>query len=380
MRGLKALSYLFIFSIPMFINPLYAAELSFQYDLDLLKNTQGGISRDFEYIDLLTLSASENIQLNATSGVDFYISAIYSNGHSFSEAIVGDDHVVSNLEGGARFSKLAEAWANYHYKDVSLLLGLYDINGEFDVLESAYLFLNSGHGIGNDIGLTGRNGPSIYPFYGLSARLKWDINSSNGLLLAITDGLPGDPSSPSSPAIEFNSDEGSFRIVEWQHFNDEQRWLFGAWQYSKSQAIDSLNTKPPESGNWGAYIRHERSLLHNHIDGFFRLGISNDRFNKYDGFVGAGLVFKQFVSARPNDTFGIALAYNHLGTRFAQSIFTERSTPPNFANGELNIELTYQTKFLEHIHIQPNLQYINQPAGVEQDAALVLGLRLSLQY
>ena len=55
----------------MFINPLYATELSFQYDLDLLKNTQGGISRDFEYIDLLTLSASDNIQLNATSGVQF---------------------------------------------------------------------------------------------------------------------------------------------------------------------------------------------------------------------------------------------------------------------------------------------------------------------
>ncbi|MFC4701118.1 carbohydrate porin [Glaciecola siphonariae] len=359
-----------------------SAELTAQYDLDLLKNTQGGISTKFDYIDLLSLSVSDTHSFNRESQLSYFVSAFYSNGHAFSEDIVGDDHVVSNLEGGAQFAKLGEAWVDYQYQNLSILFGLYDINSEFDVLQSANLFINSGHGIGNDIGLSGRNGPSIYPYYGLSARIKLALNSHHTLLIAAIDGSPGDASTPSAPAISLSSDDGVFSIAQWQYENADHIWLLGAWHYTKSQALTSdTRFERARSGNWGAYVRHEQSLFTEvfqpQIKGFFRLGISDSEFNKYDGFVSAGINVSQVSGMRRDDSFGAAVAYTDLGDDFAR---VNANTVDGFANGELNIELTYRTRLHKYVFVQPTVQYIKHPAGIEQDSALVAGLRLSLQF
>lgn len=51
-------------------------------------------------------------------------------------------------------------------------IGLYDLNSEFDALDDAGLFINSAFGVGTDIGLTGVNGPSIFPVTSLAVRAR----------------------------------------------------------------------------------------------------------------------------------------------------------------------------------------------------------------
>ena len=70
--------------------------------------------------------------------------------------------------------KLYEAWFEQTLFDdrLSFKAGLYDLNTEFDVVETAGLFINSSHGIGPDFSQSGVNGPSIFPTTSLGIRVK----------------------------------------------------------------------------------------------------------------------------------------------------------------------------------------------------------------
>lgn len=56
---------------------------------------------------------------------------------------------------------------------LAVLVGLYDLNFELEVIPSAGLFLHSSFGIGPDFGLSGKNGPSIFPYTALGTRVEY---------------------------------------------------------------------------------------------------------------------------------------------------------------------------------------------------------------
>ena len=72
-----------------------------------------------------------------------------------------------------------------------MLVGLYDLNTEFDALESAGLFLNSSQGIGPEFAQSGLNGPSIFPTTTLGLRAKWAPGSRFYLESVVLNGLAG---------------------------------------------------------------------------------------------------------------------------------------------------------------------------------------------
>ena len=95
-----------------------------------------------------------------------------NHGGSISE-LTGDIQSVSNIEAENSW-RLYEVWANVPIKTLngSLLVGLYDLNSEFDVINTGGLFLNSSHGIGPDFSSSGVTGPSIFPYTSLAVRFK----------------------------------------------------------------------------------------------------------------------------------------------------------------------------------------------------------------
>src|SRR3546814_12299182 len=75
----------------------------------------------------------------------------YNNGRSISD-LAGDVQAVSNIETGVRALRLYEAWIDQKIGDAaSIKLGLYDLNSEFDALDTAGFFVSSPNGIGTDI-------------------------------------------------------------------------------------------------------------------------------------------------------------------------------------------------------------------------------------
>ncbi|MDT0595718.1 carbohydrate porin [Glaciecola petra] len=356
------------------ISKVQAQEFFVEYSGDLLKNTSGGNKRASEYVDILYLSVDDQYQLSKNLNIVAHASALYSNGAGFSANIVGDDQVVSNLETGDSLTKLAEAWLRLEGNKWSLLAGLYDINRDFDVLDSAELFFNSSHGIGPDIGLSGGNGPSIFPFYGLGVSGFYQVNEQHSLRFSVTDGLPGDPERPSSIAAKLESGDGAFSIVEWAYKNEDQTWLVGYWQYTVSEPLSALlSSRAITDLNKGYYLRHQRSIGNSRV--FFRLGTADSSFNKYDRFMGAGISFESPFSERSEDSWGFAFAYARIGQEAKINAELEGEV---LEKGELNVEFTYAYSVNEYIALQPNIQLIKNAGARNIPSSTVLGIRLTL--
>ena len=90
-------------------------------------------------------------------GVTLFGYALYNNGHVLSDALVGSAQGISNIE-SVHALRLYELWMQWHggANPGSVRVGLYDLNSEFDAIDTASLFMNPSHGIGADFAQSGR--------------------------------------------------------------------------------------------------------------------------------------------------------------------------------------------------------------------------------
>ena len=131
---------------------------------DVMAVVSGGVDRGSEYLtDLDLMLTLETEPLLGWKGgtVFLYGIGLMSSGSPSENA--GDTQTLDNIDAPEEW-RLYEAWIQQELLDgrMSLLAGLYDVAGEFDVVESASLFLNSSFGTGKDLSQSGRNGPSIF--------------------------------------------------------------------------------------------------------------------------------------------------------------------------------------------------------------------------
>lgn len=191
------------------------------YTGEVMSVADGGLRRGTRYLDNLDIVLEADLEaLTGWRGAELHVYGLYNNGKSISD-LAGDAQAVSNIETGKRKLRLYEAWIDQTFGEhVSLKAGRYDLNSEFDSLETAALFVGSAHGIGTDIAQTGLNGPSIFPETSLAARLE--VKSAKGWALrtAILDGAPG-----------IGGDQGALLIGEAEAPVLGGRLLLGHWRY-----------------------------------------------------------------------------------------------------------------------------------------------------
>ena len=339
--------------------------VALSYTGDYFRNFSGGIRLGNEYLDLLELGVEGNYSVSESWTLSTSIQGIHSNGHSITNRLTGDLQILSNLDGGGRFTKVGQASVELSNSVVSVLFGLYDINAEFDVLENANVFINSGHGIGNDIALTGENGPSIYPFYSLGSRLKLAIDDNQSIKLAILDAVPGSETSLNAPKPELNHKDGFFSIVEYESQMLNQKVLIGGWRYSNDVEIGSNQVQ-----NFGFYGRNQHQFSDHRTRSFIRVGYANEKANQHDWFLSGGVTYDDPFNINSEDVFGFAVAY------LQRSRAVNLDTDPTEGH-ETVLELTYLKTVTQHFSVQPNIQYIENP-GFRSSHAFVAGLRFQL--
>ena len=365
---------LFICLLPVLAMRAEAAaetSVNIQYAADIMSNLEGGLGQETRYLDLFQADLTWSAESHPT---DIFLSAIHSNGEGFSEDVVGDAQGVSNIETGFETTRLYEAWAAHQLGDTNILVGLYDVNRDFDVLDSANLFLNGAYGIGTDIGQSGNNGPSIYPFTGLGVRVSHAYDQTT-FRLAILDGVPGDQRDPRRVGFDLRADEGAFFIGEVDVSLENGKLLLGGWRYSSD--LQWIVDETRRETSHGIYLRGEQQFG----DGngwkspvvFARAGLAQSDTNLFDNFLSAGLVVNGPLSTRPNDQFGFAISYASVSDVARSTIMA-----PALGSQEINLELTYAAKLSESFSIQPNLQWIASPSGVKGQDALVAGIRLDI--
>lgn len=386
-------------------------ELEAQLMGDLMSNTSGGIEQESAMIQLSTLKMLLDAEkILGIKGMNVLASALQSNGESIS-ALAGDVQGISNIE-AEQTIRLYELWIqqNFWSERISVLGGLYDINSEFDFMESASLFVQSSHGLGGEFAASGLIGPPTFPIGGLGGRLKILPSPNFYLKAGVFDGVSGKLNSLKHADFSWNRENGSLFITEVglltfgsslspqgsdlttlqnrRHIGREVssdyklKLALGAWSYSKNYLDaryepDIINPSANENDK-GVYliadlkVSPNSSKAYQQLSIFMRIGYADSEVSRFRAYRGGGITYKGFVPGDPNGMLGISVA-SVQNSRVYSDLF------PLSDKHETAFELTYLTKVIPWLNIQPHVQYIINPGTSEElDPALVIGLRTDI--
>lgn len=359
--------------------------VQFAYTGDILSSVAGGVRRGTRWIHNASVIAIADLdQLAGLPRTTALVHGFYNNGASFSGNVVGDAQVVSSIETGTPLLRVLEAWVEHAGRDDrwSAKAGLYDINSEFDALQTSLLFVNSASGMGSDLGSSGRNGPSTFPSTGLAIRGQVRLGRALTVRAAAADGVPNDPAYPRRLRVGLRRGDGALLIGEGDLELGSIRLLAGAWAYTariddRFDAGSGAATIGQVRGD-GLYVRGEAQLTGNSDRGlrsFARFGTASGRANLFGRFASGGFVWRGLLPGRPADDSGFAVAYAGAGSASRDLTLARHGRP---AKGETTIEVTHRIALTDWLGVQPHVQYVLDP-GLDPrvDDALVLGIRLT---
>jgi len=412
--------------------------LDFAYTSDFFSNRAGGLERRSVHLGVFDFMLTLNLeQFLRWKGAVLSADLVRMYGKNPSD-YVGDCQGVCNI---AAFNnwKFYEAWIqqNLWKNKLSFLLGIYDLNSEFDVIETAGLFVNGSHGMGPEFSQSGKNGAPTYPFPALGIRAKIKLMDAMTLRTAILDGVPGDPDNPTNTIYRVRKDDGVLITSEIAIITGEEKLeyfppiskrkqrrrhragfdffrqlfrkyglskrnavvqtievpvpnytkiAFGGWYYTSDfdDIVErNISGNPVQRvGSWGTYALGEKVLWSDKdnpakaLRGFFRVGIADRHVNSIDGYTGSGLVYSGISQKHHHDQLGFAVAAAHLSRSFSRA---GSSTGIVYDTWEIALECTYRIQINRWFFMQPDVQYIVNPGFVpSRNDAWVVGLRIEI--
>jgi porin len=113
--------------------------------------------------------------------------------------------------------------------------------------------------------------------------------------------------------------------------------------------------------------------------GFFgRVSFAPPDRNVYSFYFDTGLTYRGLVPGRDGDTAGIAFSFAETTPGWDQSVSASGGIP---GGSQTVLEATYQIEIAPWFLLQPDLQFIIQPAGQSNLAnSLALGVRATLVF
>ena len=359
--------------------------LSTAYKVDVMGVAAGGLERDTAVLDNLSVNA--DVDLDAAAhwhGASLHVSFLANHG-GHPATFAGSLQGVDNIEVAHARAKIYEAWVDQSLADglMDVRAGLYDTNSEFNVTDSAGVFLSPTYGISSEISATGPNGPSIFPSPALAVRINVQPRSDVYVRFAVVNALAGTLGDPGGVNTDFSQG-----VILW----GEAGWKIGggkiasgAWGYTKGQP-DLRETlpsgEPRPTGAHGAYLLIDEPVLKGdkgpQMSGFLRFGVSDGDTTPYRAAGAVGVVASHLVPSRPDGVLAVGFSWGTLSSKYRANS-ADAGEPLDVA--ETAIELTYADKLGPHLTLQPDLQYIHRPSGDPAiKDALVLGLRAAVTF
>jgi porin len=364
-------------------------EFEFAYSGEIFSNVSGGVDQKTIYHDNFDLITAINAELLlGVKGGEFRFYFLGNSGDSPS-ANIGDMQTASNIDTDPAW-KLYEVWYQQRFMDdrLRVLIGLYDLNSEFDVVETGGLFLNSSHGIGPDFSQSGQNGPSIFPVTSIALRCQYTVNDKITAQAAIFDGVPGDPEKISGTHLKFDETDGYLTVGEIYYMNDGEsgpfcKYSIGYWMYSE-EFEEKKDPSQSGTGNSGFYGMAEKQIFREDESGsqglaaFTRIGFANSTYNQIGNYIGFGAAYAGLLPGRDEDIIGMGVAIASNGKDFKDSI---EAANAEIDNSEIDVEFTYNTNILPWLNAQADIQYVINPGtDPDLDNALAAGLRFTINF
>ena len=369
--------------------------ISFNYTLDSLRNFSGGLKRGNAGLDNLDIFAyfdGEKLWHLPGNTVKLYF--LSNNFDKPNMKRVSSAQGIDNIEVGKSSGKIFEAWMqqNLWQDKFSLLAGLYNLNSEFYITNSAGVFINSTYGLGSELGFTGVNGPSIFNNSAPAVRLKLQPTQNLYAQFAVFNGVAGDPKYPHGTHARVAKKDGALAIGEigflpFSGSGDKAmqvgKYAVGMWRYTHSfgDQFDTDNFgNPSKRESKGGYVLAEQKLYSesknpsNGLTAFVRFGKTAGKAERFDYAMSAGFNYTGIITGRDSSILGIG--YNQ-----AKNSKQYLKATTDSKKKESGIEVTYQDQLAPGVMIQPDFQYIINPGttpGVKN--ATVVGVRLKFTF
>ena len=369
-------------------------DVTVEYKADFLSDTSGGIKHGGNYLDNLDVKfAFDNDKLLGIKGNKALIYFLNNDGSKPNASRVGSTQGIDNIETGTSTFKLYEAWDEQSFFDNKLfvLVGLHDLNSEFDETDMTANFIKPTMQIGQTFAQSGQNGPSIFPTTSLAGRIKVAPTETSYISMAAFDGVPGDPNKPHGTHIDLRSRDGLLLIAEGGFTpkpadgvdGTPNKFAVGAWTYTKK--MDDLvdvdgSGNPVKNRQDGAYFLSSYQVYHDKDAGhdlgvFLRGGIADGDTAQVDWDYEAGLVGNGWVPTRPDSEIGAGFSQAHNADKYIQSVSGAAD------RNEYSLELYYRDKLYRGISVQPDIQYVMNPGTdtVTKNATIV-GIRFDVNF
>lgn len=345
--------------------------IEYIYTGNVFNNMRGGINTQgaTEYVGLLDVAMTVDLDhyCFAPGGTVFMLAESF-HGTGLSGRHVGDFQAMDNIDAGRNNFQMSEYWWERGFLDdlIRVRLGKQDGSAEFSVIDLGGDFISSSFGVVPNIPMPLWPDPaaSVVTFFQLTEWLDFKVGVYDGVSDGRTWGFSG-----SGTIFSIGELKSRWSLLCGQLPGD---FHVGMW-YHSDVFEDLANANITQAGNHGVYMGFDQLLWKERYDEeddqglgmFLQYGWAPDEINEVSDYFGAGLVYKGLVPCRDDDVTGVGLA---------RVIFSDRLGVPS---DETIIEVFYKIPLTPYITIQPDLQYISNPSGVEQDAFLA-GLRFEV--
>lgn len=361
--------------------------------VDFASVVDGGLRRGGVFLSSLDVKALIDLERRlGWKGANVLVDVLHTAGPSVS-ARVGDAQGVDNIEAGAGLG-LYEFWLQrvFWERRASVLVGLYDLNSEFDMTQTAGLFVNSSHGMGAEFAASGLVGPSTYPFTALGLRLKLLPRARTYVQFLITDGVPGNPHGEPRQDLHLDSRGGALLVGEAGLYRFEFRTTqadggqtisseraarkhvgrevpanyrfkvaLGVWSYTSRFELfrpeGAVETGDADAGIYGL-IDFRPEAEGPGWSAFARFGRSRSSSSRFDSYVGAGVVRQGVFAGRSEDRVGLSFAWAGNSDAFVRFAGLEP-----LAKGETVVELSLRWAVTPWCGIQPDVQRVIDPGS-----------------
>ncbi len=362
------------------------------YTIDVLGNPVGGASRGTAYTGVLGLGAHIDFQkLAGWQGASFGTQWYWIDGQDLSAKHINNRFTVDGLASFSTF-RMNSLWfqQNLFSDKISLRAGILSLDTEFENSSVGGLFINTVFGWSPFLANNIPNGGPNYPMGAPGVRLALNPVDWFTYQGAITQGNVYAPNvNRHGFRWRLNNDIGYLFIQEAIfHLNPSGKYWgnyrFGSWIFSgqtPSPADENVN----QHDNYGFYFMGDQMILptstedkNQGLAAFTHIAFDPPHRNLFQFYVDGGLTYTGPLSCRPNDSIGIAFAYGQLSEG---AVIGATDGIGSSCNGEFLLEATYRLQLTGWMTLQPDLQYIVQPGGVEGiPNALVVGLRASVNF
>lgn len=374
-------------------------DFSADYVVELFGNPTGGIQRGAVVNGLARLFLEVDLEKTVGwNGAAFRVSGLYAHGTSGSLRNVGDAAFFSSIDAYDSV-RLIDFWIEQRLLEdkLSLRVGQTLADTEFGVAETAAPFINSIYGVPTPP-ITPM-GFAAYPVAALGVRLR--VEPVKGLygMAGIYDGNPSpgdfpDPSTPGAPLgsnprhgtdwalrasegatvateVGFQRSEGShpgaYRVGLVHHTDDFAEVRYGSATVRKNSTsgfyvLDQTLWRKTEGSKEG-------------VAAFVRGTLAEASTSFMNHSLQMGAVYTGFLSSE--DKIGVAVGRSTFSAGQVASIrgADYPLTRENVA------ELTYLIPLKPHLRVQPDVQYISRPGGIDAyKGAWVVGVRAIMEF